>query len=210
MRYSKAQQNRIINGLCAKCGTSTDKTVYCSKCRQVHSLYCKTRSDDWRVQGLCVKCGGLRKSGCVHCLECLDKAKEYKMIHKSSIPRDVCTSCNTRSCLPSLVNAKLYQRFCQQCYIKRGSTVQLGASKYWRQLLKKLETQQFRCVYSGDEIVLGVNDSIDHIYPKSRYPELALDVSNIQWVTRIVNRMKDCLEHSEFIDVVHRIHARFS
>jgi 5-methylcytosine-specific restriction endonuclease McrA len=59
--------------------------------------------------------------------------------------------------------------------------------------------QNFTCPYTGDKLVLGVNASIDHIKPKKRFPELASDINNIEWVSFRVNYHKyDCTKE-EFI-----------
>jgi 5-methylcytosine-specific restriction endonuclease McrA len=56
----------------------------------------------------------------------------------------------------------------------------LGSSKYWSRLRDKLVSQGYRCVYTGELLVLGVNDSLDHIYPASRFPERAKDPNNLK------------------------------
>ncbi|KKN99035.1 hypothetical protein LCGC14_0142800 [marine sediment metagenome] len=209
MKYSKAQQSRVDKGLCAKCGEPTDHTVYCSKCTRVCTEYNRQRRAKRRELGICYTCGNSTENNRAYCPECLKKARKYRTAYKLKAPYGVCVICRVESCLPSLVDATLYRRICQNCYLKNASCSQLGSVEYWKQLLCKLEAQQFRCVYSGDELILGVNDSMDHIYPKSRYPDKALDPSNIQWVTRTVNMAKGCLDHDEFLTLIRRINNRF-
>lgn len=198
MSYDKAKQKRIDNGLCAKCGDRTDHTVYCSTCTKICTEYNRQRRIKRRQLGICHRCESKTENNLVHCQKCLCKIRKYRTADKLKAPRGVCVTCRTEQCLPSLIDAKLYRRICQKCYLKQSSCSQLGSSKYWKQLLQKLENQQFCCIYSGDKIILGVNDSIDHIYPKSKYPDRALDLSNVQWVTRTVNYSKGCLTHDEF------------
>ncbi len=209
MSYDKAKQNRINHGLCAKCGDPTDRTVYCSMCTKICTEYNRQRRAKRRELDICCACDNKTENNRAYCQKCLQKIREYRTADKLKAPRGVCVTCRTEQCLPSLVDAKLYQRICKKCYLKKAACTQLGSVKYWKQLLRKLENQQFCCVYSGDKITLGVNDSIDHIYPKSKYPDRAIDPSNVQWVTRTVNWAKGCLDHDEFIALVRRIHDRF-
>lgn len=210
MAYRKIEQDRIDKGLCKNCGQlRTTAKVYCPSCVKTVTTIAKTRHTKLRAEGLCGDCGKETSDNRVHCEVCLSKQRNRLTKWKQQVPRGFCTRCKKNKCLPQLIDAKLFMRSCQECYLRHAASAQIGSSKHWTTLLAKLEQQQWQCVYSGDEIVLGVNDSVDHIYPKSKYPDRALDISNIQWVTRTINRMKDCLEHDEFLEVIHRIHDRF-
>lgn len=101
-------------------------------------------------------------------------------------------------------------KLCEICYVKRASTKNMNSRKYWKQLLDLLEQQDHICPYSGETIVLGQNDSIDHILPKSRFPALISDISNIQWVTRHINHMKWDMTHDEFMDTLQKIQRHCS
>ena len=48
----------------------------------------------------------------------------------------------------------------------------------------------------------GVNASIDHIKPLSKYPELNNDINNLQWVDKKINNMKLDMEIDEFLSFV--------
>jgi len=206
MAYRPKEQARIDQGLCKNCGhPRTTAKVYCPTCIAKAKVYIEARRKRLRASGLCEDCGGVTEGNRVHCESCLEKQRASRTKWKQEVPRGFCTRCKKRHCLPALIDAKLYQRSCQECYLRHLSSAQLGSSKHWKLLLAKLTAQDYRCVYSGDEIVLGLNDSVDHIRPKSKYPELANDPDNIQWVTRTINRMKDCLDHGEFISLIRRV-----
>ncbi len=211
MAYRKIQQDRINKGLCKNCGQPRSGTakVYCSNCIKKAKPLIDARRRKLREAGLREDCGDETKGNRVHCEICLFKQRTTKTAWQKRVPHGFCTICGKRKCLPELVNAKLHMKRCQECYLRHASAVQLGTSKYWTTLLIKLEQQQWCCTYSGDEIVLGVNDSMDHIIPKSKKPNLAKDPSNIQWVTRVVNRIKSNLTHSEFISLARCISDRF-
>ena len=74
-----------------------------------------------------------------------------------------------------------------------------------RQLKAILERQAYRCPYSGEILVPGQNASKDHKLPKSRYPELATDVENIEWASLRVNKMKHDMTREEFLEMCLRI-----
>ncbi len=209
MAYGKKQQDRIDKGLCRNCDTPRSGTakVYCPGCIEKAKNHIDVRRSKLRDSGLCIDCGKETKDDRVHCETCLTTKREHRTNWKAQVPRGFCTRCKKNKCLPQLIDAKLYMRSCQECYLRHAASAQLGSSKHYHALLSKLERQQWKCAYSGDEIILGVNDSIDHIYPKSRYPDRSLDITNIQWVTRVINRMKDNLTPEEFLDMASRIYS---
>jgi hypothetical protein len=72
-----------------------------------------------------------------------------------------------------------------------------------------LEAQGYRCLYTGRALVPGLNASIDHIKPKSRFPNLISSVKNIEWVDFAVNIAKGDMTKEEFIDLCKSIASRF-
>ena len=68
----------------------------------------------------------------------------------------------------------------------------------WRDLEKLAEQQDYICNLTGDKLFAGVNMSLDHIRPVSKYPELAGDIRNMQWVTKWANYSKHDLTVDEF------------
>lgn len=62
----------------------------------------------------------------------------------------------------------------------------------------KLETQDFRCYYTGITLVPGVNASLDHRIPRSRGGD-PLDPDNCVWCDRLINAFKNDLTEAEFV-----------
>jgi len=91
------------------------------------------------------------------------------------------------------------------CYLKKIARNRLGSNRYWTQLRNKLTQQNYRCVYTGTPLQLGVNDSLDHIYPVQRFPDRAHDPNNVEWVTREINEMKRDRTPDEFLSLIQRI-----
>lgn len=80
-------------------------------------------------------------------------------------------------------------------------------SGLWMSLKEKLEAQNFKCAYTGEAIVPGINASIDHIVPASRGGSDGPE--NLQWVSKVINLMKTSMTHDEFIAMCKRISERF-
>ena len=94
---------------------------------------------------------------------------------------------------------------CENCWILKAAAQWLGNGALGPALYEKLEKQKFKCAYTREILRVGVNASVDHIDPRSRFPDKAHNIDNIQWVTKTVNRMKDRLTHDEFLALVKRI-----
>lgn len=69
------------------------------------------------------------------------------------------------------------------------------------------ERQGGQCPYTGEDLVPGVNASLDHIVSKHRGG--GDDPTNLQWVTMLVNSMKTSMTHDEFVETCAAIAARF-
>ena len=96
-------------------------------------------------------------------------------------------------------------KLCQRCHLEQKSAQRLGSAQHWKSLLSILEQQDWICPYSGDKIVLGDNDSVDHILPISKYPDMEFDITNIQWTTQVVNIMKSNLLDCEFLAEIEKV-----
>jgi transposase-like protein len=105
----------------------------------------------------------------------------------------LCGNCNSQVMPGSRV------RQCEKHWYGTVACGRLGDSLLWPQLREMAERQQFRCVYTGETLVPGVNMSLDHIMPTSRFPHLAGEITNVQWVTKKINVMKGARTHDEFV-----------
>jgi len=62
-----------------------------------------------------------------------------------------------------------------------------------------LEAQKYRCPYTGRRLTPGLNASIDHKNPKSRFPNQIGLIDNIEWVDVQVNSAKREMTKDEFV-----------
>ena len=74
-----------------------------------------------------------------------------------------------------------------------------GTKAFAEMLLEIFEKQERQCPYTGEHLSIGDNASLDHVKPKSRFPELIDEPSNLQWVTKRANTAKQDMTHEEFI-----------
>jgi len=112
----------------------------------------------------------------------------------------MCPTCSSGVPLPEL--AHLRWPLCEKCYFGRLARSRLGGSDKGPAIKRKLEDQSYRCAYSGIQLVLGSNATLDHILPVSSHPELRNDLDNIEWVDKHVNEMKWSMTPDEFRDLL--------
>ena len=94
---------------------------------------------------------------------------------------------------------------CETCFFKQITNFELGSSHRWTVLRDKLIQQNYRCAYSGDTLVPGMNAAVDHKLPYCRFPEHRYDPDNVEWVTLEVNELKRDRTPDEFLDLLRRI-----
>jgi hypothetical protein len=101
-------------------------------------------------------------------------------------------------------------KLCAMHFYKATAT-SMKKPAIWGELEKIAEEQDYICSLTGDKLLAGVNMSLDHIKPVSKYPELIGDIRNMQWVTKWANFSKHDLTISEFAEnclkVVSKCHA---
>lgn len=154
-----------------------------------------------KSRGLCLMCGErpsiTNRKYCETCQQwSLDYARKRRV---AFIAAGRCERCGKCEKLPnSLV--------CERCYFKKTSKDCLKSSAHWGALRDLFYAQGQRCSYTKRPLVLGVNASLDHIFPRSRFPELSTDPNNVEWVDRVVNTMKLNHTKEEFLLIVHEIH----
>jgi hypothetical protein len=74
-------------------------------------------------------------------------------------------------------------------------------------LKAKWDEQQSRCAYTGTPLLLGVNASLNHILPVSRFPDQPITPDSYEWVTFQVNEFKAGKTREEFLDLIRTIHS---
>ena len=68
-----------------------------------------------------------------------------------------------------------------------------------RKILDLLIAQNYTCPYTGRKLVIGVNASIDHVDPRSLFPDRVGEIGNLEWVDADINRAKRTLSREEFV-----------
>lgn len=195
--------------VCKKCDNmnSNPNFTLCPRCR---------KNKNWKywdkrlLEGMClntIKCPNKRIKNSSNCQDCMTKMyDQLKGYNKRLSDKGLCTVCRTNKHL------KVYEnkpdgvgKMCRACYLKKVAVRYLLSKDYWKQLLEMLKGQDFRCVYSGEVIILGENDSLDHIIPQKQCPEKKYDITNMQWTIRDVNSMKTTLNEQRFFDLLTKI-----
>jgi 5-methylcytosine-specific restriction endonuclease McrA len=213
--HSKETQKRRIErknaGLCTNCGKEKDDENFrmCLRCQTKESEKTRKRNKQRKEAGICAigPCNNTRLSNhrfCViHREEWLKKDKKRSL---KLIDDGLCTSCGSEKYMDCFENRlNIQTKSCQTCYLKMLSVRHLKTVSRWKELFNILIKQNYMCPYTGDKLVLGVNDSIDHILPRGRYPEKSHDINNLRWVTRNINNMKYDLIDDEFCKEISKI-----
>lgn len=148
---------------------------------------------------------------CISCTLALDAERKEKNAgrhsllqrerYKKRVSEGKCCCCDVERMSTS-------NCFCEVHYLKELSYRYLKTRLNDQLLLDKLKAQNYKCVYTGETLILGLNDSIDHIKPASKYPELKSDINNLQWVLRDVNFMKQSLSEDRFLELVEMIYIK--
>ena len=158
----------------------------------------KKYQDEHRQQGLCVQCPAPAVSGKVRCADCLKRRATIRKSgrHEAEL-LGMCYQCHTATSLSD-------HRMCEDCYFKHTAKHRMGTSKHWQEIKRKFYLQESKCALSGVPIVLGKNAELDHITPSAR--DGSDDITNVQWVLCVVNRMKDHMLESEFFGLVENLY----
>ena len=102
-----------------------------------------------------------------------------------------CRKCNFRDALYD-------SQKCEICTLKAISCDHFKTIAYWKDLAEILISQRHKCPYSGATLYLGKNASLDHIIAKGNGGSNTID--NVQWVHKLVNFMKGCLDENNFVE----------
>ena len=109
-----------------------------------------------------------------------------------------CVYCNNKA-IPTL-------KSCFSHWLREKSSFYLGTRTRWKELLDMLESQEYKCPFTGVLLVPGDNASIDHIIPKSKGG--TNDIINLQWVDFKYNTIKNDMSNDEFMDYIKMLYER--
>jgi hypothetical protein len=205
---STLYEQRKAARLCYRCATPLapdEKGIRCSLCAERMRAYQQRRRSRRISTALCLDCGLPTGSNRRKCAQCRQRDVGYARSKSEHWAKQgLCADCGKAPPLESTACANRYPR-CEACYFRRAAKDRLGSSKVWKNLREKLIAQDYRCPYTGEQLVLGVNDSVDHKYPVARFPERAHDPNNIEWVSRPINEMKRDRTPEEFMSLIAHI-----
>ena len=123
---------------------------------------------------------------------------------ENNLNAGLCCSCKEKRLDNSI-------RYCEKHYLCGKSKDHFKTTKLWKELRDLLLSQDTKCALTGTPITLGLNDSLDHIIPTSNTGDkYSKDFSNLRWVTRQVNTVKNNLTDSELIDLLEQIKSHIS
>lgn len=208
------RDSRSDNQLCIRCSQPFERTTkhrMCRPCLDNANTTWRKRATSRRARNLCTQCGQRPpEANRFDCRPCLDKAgATAKRLRAERIAAGLCFRCGREPIATRhrriQAQTKGRQPLCRSCYIKVAANTALGSDLLAPLLEAKLEAQGGRCPYTGEILILGMNDSIDHILPISRFPELAGDINNVEWVSLSTNIMKRHLTKEEFLEQIRLI-----
>lgn len=200
----KAQDHHTVKEQCCRqCKTPIPPQArQCPDCLRGQNARQLRLFKSRRQQGLCIHCGKTAPAdGRYSCQKCLDRMKaRVRKLHRQRIEEGLCHRCGKRRATEFTVN-------CADCYFKQAARINLRSSSHWQILKDKWYKQEGACPYSGELMVLGKTASIDHVKPRSRFPQDATNPDNVEWVHERVNHMKRDLTKEEFVALIEKIIA---
>lgn len=127
-----------------------------------------------------------------YCRDCQDainkKSKEKRLKRKQN---GQCRQCNCKRMETT--------SYCLYHYLKRIAASTAHDSSLGPALFQKFLNQHKQCFYSGVELQLGVNASLDHAHCQSRHKHWKSDIDNLVWTTKYINSAKTNMEFDEFL-----------
>lgn len=127
------------------------------------------------------------------------KSKYAKKWSDNNLGLGKCCSCSSER-LPNS------NRYCKKHYLFIKSKDHFKTTKMWKNLEDILHSQEYKCALTGEDIILGLNDSVDHIIPKSKFSDDTYKcLSNLRWTTRQANSVKNNFTDDELIQFLEKI-----
>lgn len=185
-------------GICRYCVNAViPGKIYCQDCRDKQSIELKTKRIARVSSGTCAECDQAPLPNLKLCKKHRDqdyteRAKRKKLYEASGL----CGNCGKAE---PITQPDRKKKVCEICYLKPLARIHLGATGRWQEL-RDLFSRQSVCPYTGIQLVLGSNASVDHIVPRSVGG--LNELSNLQFVYNSgsfdVNSMKGYMRDSEF------------
>lgn len=185
----RIHQVRKAQGLCTTCGKPTSNKTRCKKCINKEKQRYKKRKNN----GLCCSCNSKITIG-TKCDTCRTKTAVAKRTRKQQ--PNYCKYCDSVNCDQSLM-----------CYLKKTVRRHFTGVKINQTAiaLKQIfDEQGGRCAYTGRQLTVGVDTTLDHIIPRARGGETTVD--NVQWVCAECNLLKSAFLEDQFLNLVKDIY----
>lgn len=205
-------RRRKANGLCTTCGGlrgNSSSTADCSACLTAKRKDRRAARTEirklWRETGCCQACGAVLDRNGARCNRCLLQQRSRSVSRATErAAAGLCYRCSsklTENGYDVCLGAAYPQ--CGKCYFRNMAKLHLGSADRWTVLSGLFKRQHGRCAYTGENLVLGLTASLDHIVPISKGGRSV--ASNLQWVTKIVNHAKNNMDHVEFVSMCKRV-----
>lgn len=207
-RAKLLRPERYKNKLCISCGKPLPenyKVLNCERCRLLNSEYTRRTRLKRKENNLCVQCGSKKEdNNTLYCNNCLIRNREtnrkfIKKYRNDRLENKLCLQCGRERYQES--------NFCRYHFIENIARKLGLPSEQWEILLQKLEQSDFKCFYTGIDIVPGLNACVDHVIPKSKNKNLIDDLDNLVWCDKRINIMKSNLSINEFTNMCQRVVA---
>lgn len=162
--------------------------------------YQKNLREKLKKQGLCSHCRHpIEDKKYVRCSKCRAKANKARLDKIKRLRKKGICICGK----PIEVRKK--DGMCKVCWFKRISLSGTGSRKNWLTIKNLLEKQNYQCSYSGKNLVVGKNASLDHIVPISKGGDNS--IRNLQWIDLQINVMKRNIVHKKFLSIIKEIYS---
>lgn len=191
-------------GTCVRCLHTDAKALpggrLCAACVQ--------RGKDWyeerQRKGLCVKCNGVkdrRGRGSAICHACaFEEAAGRRAKVEIAKAANLCIVCRK-------VKTDDSDNTCRKCLFKAFSGRVFRTTQRWAELQQLFDKQNGCCAITGVPLKIcssKANDhwfaaSLDHIVPRAQGG--SNEISNLQWVSWLVNRAKSDMTHAQFLNL---------
>jgi len=204
MIMNKKQKLLREAGLCITCGknplVNKNNCDFCrDKARIAVNVSTAKRNAKYKSEGLCRNCGREPDDGKAFCSICINnqkiasnKKREQRRLN------NLCLRCGQNIPLNNSVD-------CETCVFKNAARTNLKDNNR-HQELKELFVKQKTCPYTGLDLILRENASVDHKMPISKGGSNETD--NLQWVHIWANTAKSDCSESEFLEFI-RMVAKF-
>jgi 5-methylcytosine-specific restriction endonuclease McrA len=170
---------------------ATDGKKKCQKCLEKvknSGIMFRLKSKE---KGICYRCGINPLTTHSICDGCRVRHKAEMDHYKNErVANGLCAECGK-----SPLSGK--SRSCETCILKAMAKAHFKDVKKWL-LLRQIFDSNLVCPYSGIQLVLGNNASLDHRIPKSKGG--SDEIENLQFIHVWCNTIKSNTEESIFLD----------